>query len=99
MVDFKNIRSAKEARAVARLERSLNNFLNAPGSQQEYAYSPSTWAVGFRWQFWREAGPDHPLYPFRICNIHYPMFGRANEVTDWVSVGDTLPKRRKKARS
>ena len=62
------------ARAEARRRLSWDRKLNS----LEWAYSPSTGAVGERW----EDGN-----PFRICNVNYPMYGRADEVTDWVSVG------------
>jgi hypothetical protein len=44
----------------------------------EFAYSPKTGAVGIRWS-------EDQI--FRVFNIHYPMYGRNDEVNDWVSVG------------
>jgi hypothetical protein len=44
----------------------------------EFAYSPSTGAVGIRWD---------ESQIFRVFNIYYPMYHRSEEVTDWVSVG------------
>jgi len=44
----------------------------------EFAYSSSTGAVGIRW-----SGDTY----FRVFNVHYPMYGRSEEVSDWRSVG------------
>lgn len=52
----------------------------------EFAYSPATGAVGIRWS-------DDQA--FRVFNVNYPMYGRNDEVTDWVSVGKANPKARK----
>lgn len=60
----------REALARLRDNRSVND--------SEYAYSPSTQAVGVR----HSEGQI-----FRVFNVGYPMYGRNKEVTDWVSVG------------
>jgi hypothetical protein len=44
----------------------------------EFAYSPTTSAVGIRWE---------SSEPFRVFNVNYPMYRRSDEVADWVSVG------------
>jgi hypothetical protein len=77
----------REARKRLRWQSGLN-----PGADQiEYAFSPSTQAVGMR-QVNEDLGwvSDRG---FRVFNIHYPMYGKAWLVSDWVSVGVTLPKR------
>jgi hypothetical protein len=51
---------------------------NEPINDAEFAYSPSTGAVGIRWS---------ERNMFRVFNIHYPMYGYSECVTDWVSVG------------
>ena len=71
------IESAAQAKreAVARLRdnRRINEL--------EFAYSPSTLAVGCRWD---------DCFPFRVFNTGYPMYQRSEEVQDWVSVGKGL---------
>ena len=44
----------------------------------EFAYSPSTGAVGIRWS---------TAQIFRVFNVRYPMYGQNEDVIDWVSVG------------
>jgi hypothetical protein len=60
----------REARSCLRDNQRINDA--------EFAYSPSTGAVGIRW---------HESQLFRVFNIHYPMYGKNEDVTDWVSVG------------
>jgi hypothetical protein len=60
----------REALARLRDNRRINDA--------EFAYSPSTGAVGIRWRM---------DTIFRVFNVHYPMYKRSEEVTDWVSVG------------
>ena len=75
-IPFTTEQAKREALSVLRDNRRLND--------SEYAYSPSTGAVGMRW-------PGMLLSPsdeiFRVFNTHYPMYKRNEEVTDWVSVG------------
>lgn len=59
-----------EAKRRLQDNRKLNNA--------EFAYSPSTQAVGVRW--------DEDSI-FRVFNISYPMYGKSEQVTDWISVG------------
>lgn len=49
---------------------------------QEWAYSPKTGAVGMR------TDPDGD---YRIVNTKYPMYGKADQVKDWKSVGSAGP--------
>ena len=44
----------------------------------EFAYSPSTGAVGMRWD---------ESQIFRVFNVNYPMYQQSESVTDWVSIG------------
>ena len=74
--------------AMARLREQ--HGMNAAPGLPELAYSPSTAAVGWRWNWGAE-----PHEPFRVFNVNYPMYGRSDEVTDWVSVGIARPDRRK----
>jgi hypothetical protein len=71
---MKPLKTAKQAmrEALSRLRdnRRINNA--------EFAYSPSTCAVGIRWD---------ESQIFLVFNVHYPMYRRSEEVTDWVSVG------------
>ncbi len=83
MID-KQAFTAEQARREANGNRRSNDRLNALGGQDEHAYSPTTGAVGQR-----EAGTDTP---YRIRNVTYPMYGRADEVRDWVSVGTEKPR-------
>ena len=78
------MKTAKEAKREAESRRQNGDGLNALGGQSEWAYSPSTFSVGMR---------DDPEQRFRIVNINYPMYGRAEFVNDWVSVGTEKPKR------
>lgn len=78
--------TAEEARWEAvqcRHEQSNLNVADSHGSCFEYAYSPSTFTVGIR----NTDALDNHDGNFRIFNINYPMCGRDDEVTDWVSVG------------
>lgn len=81
-----SIESKARTEAIAR--KTDNDRNNPPGGQCEWAYSPSTGAVGMR-----EAETVCGRGAFRIINIHYPMYGKAHLVADWVSVGDEKPKR------
>lgn len=66
-----NAENAKrEAMAALRDNRRINNC--------EFAYSPSTFAVGIR---------NWDGDTFRVFNVKYPMYGKDEEVRDWVSVG------------
>ena len=78
---------ASAARLHATHRKNENNFLNPPGGQCEWAYSPSTGAVGMREATTGERGV------FRVCNTYDSMYGRAELVTDWVSVGDEKPRK------
>ena len=60
----------REAMARLRDNRRINDA--------EFAYSPSTGAVGIGWY---ESGM------FRVFNVNYPMYKRSEVVSDWVSVG------------
>lgn len=60
----------REAKARLQDNRRINDA--------EFAYSPSTQAVGMRW---------HESQMFRVFNTQYPMYKRSEEVVDWVSVG------------
>lgn len=73
------------AKSVANRRRTENNYLNREECC-EWAYSPKYNTVGMRWD---------PTTSFRIINIYYPMFGQSDKVTDWVSVGVSLPKKAK----
>lgn len=65
-----------EAKARLRDNRRINDA--------EFAFSPSTGAVGIRWYATNQDGSEHP---FRVFNVNYPMYGKSEFVTDWVSVG------------
>lgn len=69
-LNFTGEQAKHEAISCLRDNRRINNA--------EFAYSPSTGAVGSRWS------ADQV---FRVFNIRYPMYGQNEEVTDWVSVG------------
>lgn len=71
--------------AISRLRDNSN--LNPLGGQCEWAYSPSTGAVGMR------EAELHNRGHYRIINTGYPMYGKAHLVTDWISVGEEKPKR------
>lgn len=73
-----------QARSALRLQHGLNPEDGSGWHGPEYAYSPSTGAVGMRWE------PDGT---FKIDNIYYPHHGDNESVTDWVSVGCARPKR------
>lgn len=73
--------SPRTARGEARKRLAMQRECGPNGSGMEWAYSPSTGAVGMRWV---DADPPQT---FRVPNIHYPMFGLSEYVTDWVSVG------------
>jgi len=60
----------REAKAILNANRRINDA--------EFAYSPTTGAVGIRWD---------ESQIFRVFNVHYPMYKRSEDVTDWVSVG------------
>ena len=85
MHNCKLLENARQARNEARARLRGQNGLNGVGEGIEFAYSPSTFAVGMRWQF-EEGGSG-----FRVFNIYYPMHGRNDEVMDWVSVGMSTP--------
>lgn len=85
---------AKEACQRAMRRRRENNGLNN-GERAEFAYSPSTGAVGMRWT--REDGTAEPNDPFRVFNYNDPMWGRSEFVTDWKSVGVCTEKWRERA--
>jgi len=70
------------AKRLANRRRVENNYLN-PDDCCEWAYSPAHNTVGMRWD---------PATNFRVINEYYPMFGQADKITDWVSVGISLPK-------
>lgn len=80
---FNTALSAKQEAIQRRDDQSFLNFADAEGSCFEYAYSPSTFAVGIRST---NAKGEHDGI-FRIFNIDYPMYGQDEKVTDWVSVG------------
>ncbi len=67
----------REALRVLALNHGLNSDVTI-----ELGYSPSTGAVGCRWD---------PSKRFGVFNLNYPMHGRSDEVTDWVSVGCARP--------
>lgn len=66
--------TSKQAKAEAKARLRDNHKIN----DAEFAYSPSTQAVGMRWR--------EDTY-FRVFNVCYPMYGRSDEVTDWHPVG------------
>lgn len=66
--------NAEEAKREAQSCLKDNERIN----DAEFAYSPSTGAVGIRWP-----GDTY----FRVFNVRYPMYGRSEEVKDWISVG------------
>lgn len=68
----------REAKARLRDNRRWNDC--------EFAYSPSTGAVGCRWNDETETSESFHLQ-YRIFNVNYPMYGRGDDVHDWVSVG------------
>lgn len=68
------ITSAIQAQREAKARLADNRRIN----DAEFAYSPSTFAVGMRWS-------EDQI--FRVFNVHYPMYKRNEDVTDWVSVG------------
>jgi hypothetical protein len=72
-----SIASADDAKREA-LARLRDNRLN---NDAEFAYSPTTCAVGIRWDEFES---------FRVFNRYYPMYGYSARVTDWVSVGKGL---------
>lgn len=66
-----------DAKREAIRRKRENSGLNRDDTT-EFAYSPSTGAVGIRnW--------DGDV--FRVFNVDYPMYGKSAEVVDWVSVG------------
>ena len=65
-----NVDAKREALARLRDNQRINDA--------EFAYSPSTGAVGIRWE---------ESQMFRVFSIHYPMYGYSACVRDWVSVG------------
>jgi hypothetical protein len=65
---------ARQARIEAQARLRDNRRIN----DAEFAYSPSTGAVGLRWIV---------ESPFRVFNVRYPMYGESKQVQDWVSVG------------
>ena len=65
---------ARQARIEAQARLRDNRRIN----DAEFAYSPSTGAVGIRWSI-------ESL--FRVFNVRYPMYGESEQVQDWVSVG------------
>lgn len=75
--------SPRTARGEARKRLSLQRECGIAGAGMEWAYSPSTGAVGMRWV---ESGEETPQ-PFRVPNVNYPMHGQSERVSDWVSVG------------
>jgi len=79
---FVNITSKAHARREALARKRDQGGLNYDETM-EFAYSPSTFAVGCR---------HDPETQFRVFNLHYPMYGRNDEVTDWVSVGVARPR-------
>lgn len=80
---FKTALEAKQEAIQSREDQSFLNFADAEGSCFEFAYSPSTFAVGIRST---NAKGEHDGN-FRIFNINYPMYERDDEVKDWISVG------------
>ena len=77
---------AWDAKAEAEKRRRMNCGLNFDDTT-EFAYSPSTGALGIR---------NFDTDEYRVFNVNYPMYGRSSEVSDWVSVGVVTSK--KKAR-
>jgi hypothetical protein len=65
---------AKQAKREALARLRDNQRIN----DAEFSYSPSTGAVGIRWE-------DSQI--FRVFNVNYPMYRQSESVTDWVSVG------------
>lgn len=74
--------TATEARREATSVLRAQDGLNAEPGLMELAYSPLTGAVGMRWVW--DGEPDGS---FRVFNTRYPMYGRSEDVSDWVSVG------------
>jgi hypothetical protein len=68
------ITTATQAQREAKARLADNRRIN----DAEFAYSPSTCAVGMRWS-------EDQI--FLVFNVHYPMYKRNEDVTDWVSVG------------
>ena len=69
---MRSVAQTARREAIARLRdnRRINDA--------EFGYSPTTGAVGIRWD---------ESSVFRVFNIHYPMYGKSEFVKDWVSVG------------
>lgn len=65
------------AKRVATQRRNLQDYCNLV-EDFEFAYSPSTGAVGIR---------NYEGDTFRVFNEGYPMYGNSEQVKDWVSVG------------
>lgn len=72
-MDWTARKAKREAKARLRDNRRINDA--------EFAYSPSTCAVGIRW---------NESEIFRVFNVHYPMYRKSELVVDWVSVGKGL---------
>ena len=70
--------------------RKDNARLNPLGQCIQFAYSPTFNTVGCKWE------DERPESGFRIFNVHYPMFGRSEEVNDWIALAPCLPKFRGK---
>ncbi len=89
---MRTIRTRRDAEREARARKRDNDRNNRGSFQMEVAYSPATLAVGMRWQ-----DPCEPewseVQSYAVWNIDYPMYGRADQVSDWISVGTTIPKR------
>ena len=80
---FHTVKEARLEAVQCRDEQSYLNLADSHGSCFEYAYSPAHFTVGIR----NTDALDNADGNFRIFNINYPMYGRDDEVTDWVSVG------------
>jgi hypothetical protein len=76
-----SITTAAEAWHEAVARRKEQNYLNREETM-EFAYSPSTFAVGCR---------HDDAKRFRVFNVRYPMYGNDDGINDWVSVGRALP--------
>lgn len=68
---------ARTARQEARKRQMDQDGLNAYETM-EFAYSPTTGAVGLR---------HSPDKPFCVFNVHYPLYRKDDGVRDWVSIG------------
>ena len=88
-------KARREAVRRLREQRECNRAAKQ-GPMHEYAYSPSTFAVGIRPFDWSDWSP--PRDRFRVFNVHYPRYRDDDGIGDWVSVGTDDPSPARRAR-